>query len=35
LEIISVDFEATGKLLMLYSAFVKYVTKNWEKMISA
>jgi hypothetical protein len=32
LEIISVDFEATGKLLMVYSAFVKYLMKNGEKI---
>jgi hypothetical protein len=26
-----VDFEATGQLLIIYSAFVKYLqNKNWE-----
>jgi len=27
--IISVDFDATGQLLIIYSAFVKYL-KKWE-----
>jgi len=30
LGIISVDFEATGQLLIIYSAFVKYLRKKWE-----
>jgi len=28
--IISVDFDATGQRLMMYSAFVKYLKKKWE-----
>jgi len=32
LEIINVDFDATGQLLIIYSAFVKYLRKNWNKM---
>jgi len=27
MEIINVDFEATGQLLIIYSAFVKYLKK--------
>jgi len=30
LGIISVDFDATGHLLILYSAFVQYFRKKWE-----
>ena len=30
LGIINVDFEAAGKLLILYCAFVKYLRKKWE-----
>jgi hypothetical protein len=30
LGIISVDFDATGQLLIIYSAFVKYWRKKWE-----
>jgi len=30
LVIISVDFDATGQLLIVYSAFVKYLKKKWE-----
>jgi hypothetical protein len=30
LGIISVDFGATGRLLIIYSAFVKYLRKKWE-----
>jgi len=29
--IISVDFDATGQLLIMYSAFVKYLIKNEDK----
>jgi len=25
-----VDFEATGQVLIIYSAFVKYLRKKWE-----
>jgi hypothetical protein len=25
-----VDFDATGQLLIIYSAFIKYVRKEWE-----
>jgi len=32
LGIISVDFEAAGQLLIIYSAFVKYLRKNGNKM---
>ena len=32
LEIISVDFDATGQLLIVYSAFVKYLGKNGTTM---
>ena len=32
LGIVSVNFEATGQLLNLYSAFVKYLGKNGNKM---
>jgi len=28
LGIIKVDFDATGQLLIIYSAFVKYLKKN-------
>ena len=28
--IIYVDFDATGQLLIIYSAFVKYLRKKWE-----
>jgi phosphatidate phosphatase PAH1 len=30
LETISVDFDATGQLLIIYSAIVKYLRKKWE-----
>jgi hypothetical protein len=30
--IISVDFDATRQLLIIYSAFVKYFRKNWNTM---
>ena len=30
--IINVDFDATRQLLIIYSAFVKYLRKNWNKM---
>jgi len=30
LQIISVDFDTTGQLLIIYSAFVKYLRKKWE-----
>jgi hypothetical protein len=30
MTIISVDFDATGQLLIIYSAFIKYVRKEWE-----
>src|SRR5215469_5086316 len=30
LGIISVDSDATGRLLIIYSAFVKYLRKKWE-----
>jgi len=32
LEIIKVDFDITGKLLITYSAFVKYLRKNGNTM---
>ena len=32
LGIINVDFDATGQLLIIYSAFVKYVRKNANTM---
>jgi len=32
LGFISVDFDATGQLLIVYSAFVKYLRKNGNKM---
>ena len=32
LGIISVDFEARGQLMIIYSAFVKYMRKNWNTM---
>jgi len=28
LDIISVDFDATGQLLIIYSAFIKYFSKR-------
>jgi len=31
LGIISVEFDATGQLLIIYSAFVKYLRKNGNK----
>jgi len=30
LGIISVDFDATGQLPIIYSAFVEYLRKKWE-----
>jgi hypothetical protein len=30
LGIINVDFDETGQLLIIYSAFVKYLRKKWE-----
>jgi len=30
MRIISVDFDATGQLLIIYSAFIQYVRKEWE-----
>jgi len=30
LEIINVDFDAIGELLIIYSAFVKYLKKKWK-----
>jgi hypothetical protein len=30
LEIISVDFDATGQLLIIYPAFIKYLKKKWK-----
>jgi uncharacterized protein Yka (UPF0111/DUF47 family) len=30
LGIINVDFDATCRLLIIYSAFVKYLRKKWE-----
>jgi len=30
LGIIKVDFDATGQLLTIYSAFFKYLRKKWE-----
>ena len=30
LGIISVDFDATDQLLIIYSAFIKYMRKKWE-----
>jgi hypothetical protein len=32
LEIIDVDFDATGQLLIIYSALVKYLRKNGNTM---
>jgi hypothetical protein len=32
LGIISVDFEATGELLIIYAAIVKYLRENWNKI---
>jgi hypothetical protein len=32
LGIISVDFDVTGQLLIIYSAFVKYLKKNGNTM---
>ena len=30
--IISVDFDATGQILVIYSVFVRYFGKNWNTM---
>jgi len=30
--IVSVDFESTGQVLIIYSAFVKYLRKNEHKI---
>jgi len=30
LGIINVDFDATGQLLIRYSAFIKHLRKEWE-----
>jgi len=30
LEIINLDFDAAGQLLIIYCAFVKYLRKKWE-----
>jgi len=30
LGIINVDFDTTGQLLTIYTAFVKYLRKKWE-----
>jgi hypothetical protein len=30
LGIISVDFDVTGQLLIIYSGFVRYLTEKWE-----
>ena len=30
LGIFNVDFDITGELLIIYSAFVKYLKKKWE-----
>jgi len=30
LGIINVDFDATGQLPIIYSAFVKYLRRNWK-----
>ena len=32
LVIVSVDFDATGQLLIIYSAFIKYLRINWNTM---
>jgi len=32
LGIISVDFDATGQLLIIYSAFIKYLRRNGNTM---
>ena len=32
LGIMNVDFDATGQLLIMYSAFIKYLRKNGNKM---
>jgi len=32
LEVIDVDFNPTGQLLIIYCAFVKYLRKNWNKL---
>jgi len=32
LGIINVDFDATGQLLIIYSAFIKYFRKNGNTM---
>jgi len=29
---IRVDFDTTDQILVIYSAFVKYVRKNWNKI---
>ena len=31
LGIMNVDFDATGQLLIMYSAFIKYLIKNENK----
>jgi len=31
-EIINVAFDTTGRLLIIYSAFAKYLRKNWNTM---
>jgi len=33
LEIVSVDFNITGQLLVIYYTFVKYLKKKWSKMM--
>ena len=30
--IVSVGFDATGQLLIIYSAFIKYLRKKWNTM---
>ena len=30
LEVINVNFDATGQLLIIYSAFIKYWRRNWN-----
>jgi hypothetical protein len=30
LRIINVDFDATGQLRIIFSAFIKYMRKKWE-----
>ena len=32
-EIVNVDFDATGQLLIIYCAFVKYLRKNGNNMM--